>query len=108
VHGISRLETLVLIDKDPGNLSGIKLGYGLDNQGFESREGLGIVSFTTVSRPALEPTQPPIQWVPGALSLGVKRPECEADHSPPSSDEVKNAWSYTSTPPIRLHGVVLG
>jgi hypothetical protein len=24
-----------------------------------------------------------------------------------ASDEVKNAWRYTSTPPIRLHGVVL-
>jgi hypothetical protein len=34
-------------------------------------------------------TQPPIQWVPGALSLGVKRPLREADHSPPSSAEVK-------------------
>jgi hypothetical protein len=29
---------------------------------------------------------------------GVKRPGREADHSPPSSAEVKNAWSYTSTP----------
>jgi hypothetical protein len=47
---------------------------------------------------ALGPTQPPIQWVPGALSLGVKRRGREADHSPPSSAEVKNAWSYTSTP----------
>jgi hypothetical protein len=56
---------------------------------------------------ALGPTQPPIQWVPGALSLGVKRPGREADHSPPSSAEVKNAWSYTSTPPICLRGVVL-
>jgi hypothetical protein len=27
----------------------------------------------SVSRPALRPTQPPIQWVPGALSPGVKR-----------------------------------
>jgi hypothetical protein len=45
--------------------------------------------FTTASRPALGPTQPPIQWVPGALSLGVKRPGREADHSPPSSAEVK-------------------
>jgi hypothetical protein len=42
-----------------------------------------------------------------ALSLGVKRPGHEADHSPQSSAKVKNAWSYTSTPPIRLHGVVL-
>jgi hypothetical protein len=39
--------------------------------------------------------------------LGVKRPGREADHSPPSSAEVKNEWSYTSTPPVRLHGVVL-
>jgi hypothetical protein len=27
-----------------------------------------------------EPTQPPTQWVLGALSLGVKRPVHEADH----------------------------
>jgi hypothetical protein len=63
--------------------------------------------FTIVSRPALGPTQPPIQWVPGALSLGVKQSGREGDHSPPSSAEVKNAWSYTSTPPIRFYGVVL-
>jgi hypothetical protein len=65
---------------------------------FDSRRGLGIYLFTTVSRTALGPTQPPIKWVPGTLSLGVKRPGHEADHSPPSSAEVKNAWSYTSTP----------
>jgi len=34
--------------------------------------------------------------------LGVKRPGREADHSPPSSAEINNAWSYTSTPPTRL------
>jgi hypothetical protein len=43
-------------------------------------------------------TDPPIQWVPGNLSLGVKRPGSVADYSPPSSAEVKNAWSYSSTP----------
>jgi hypothetical protein len=32
------------------------------------------------------------------ISLGGKRPGREADNSPPSSAEVKNAWSYTSTP----------
>jgi hypothetical protein len=75
--------------------------------GFDSRCGLGIFLFTTASRTALGPTHPPIQWVPRALSLGVKRPGSEADHSPPSSAEVKNTWSYTSTSAICLHGVVL-
>jgi len=38
---------------------------------------------------------------------GVKRPGRKADHPSPSSVEVKNACSYTSTLLIRLHGVVL-
>jgi hypothetical protein len=80
---------------------------GLDDRESESRHGLGIFLFITATRPALGPTQPLIECVPGALFLGVKRPGCEADHSPPSSAEVWNAWSYTSTPPVRLHGVVL-
>jgi hypothetical protein len=66
-----------------------------------------IFLFTTAFRPALGPTQPPIQWLPEAVFLKVKWPGREADHSPLSSAEVKNAWSYTSTPPIRLYGVVL-
>jgi hypothetical protein len=65
--------------------------------GFDSQWGLGIFLFIIASRTALGPIQTPIQWVPGALSLGEKRLGCEADHSPPSSAEVKNAWSYTST-----------
>jgi hypothetical protein len=79
------------------------VGYGLDYRGFDPRQGLGIFLFATgsVAHPA------PIQWVTGTLSQGVKRPGCEADHSPPFSAEVKNAWSYTSTHPIYLHGVVL-
>jgi hypothetical protein len=49
---------------------------------------------------ALGPTQPPIQNILWALSLRgwVKWPGGEADHSPPSNAEVKNAWSNTSTP----------
>jgi hypothetical protein len=82
----------------PGQLSGRALDYGLDDRGFESRQGLGIFLLTTASRSALGPTQPPIQWITGALSLGVKRLGHAADHSPPSSPEVKNVWSYTSTP----------
>jgi hypothetical protein len=42
-------------------------------------------------------------WVPtvgtGALFPGLKRLGYEADHSPPTSGEVKNLWIYTSTLP---------
>jgi len=40
------------------------------------------------------------------MGTGGSFPGSEADHSPPSNAEVKDVWSYTSTP-IRLHGVVL-
>jgi hypothetical protein len=43
-------------------------------------------------RQVLGLTQSPIQWVPG-----VKRPRDEADHSHPTSAEVKKTWIYTST-----------
>jgi hypothetical protein len=67
----------------PGYLSSTSLGYGQDDRRFESRQGLGIYFFTTASIPALGLTQPRIQWLPGALSLGIKRPGHEA--------KVKNA-----------------
>jgi hypothetical protein len=57
--------------------------------GFDSRRGLGIFLFTTASRTTLGPTQPPIQWVPEALSLRIKQPEREADYSPSFNAEVK-------------------
>jgi hypothetical protein len=67
--------------------------------GFDSRQGLGIFLFTTASRTVLGHTQPPIQWVQGALSLAVKRPGREADHSP--------GMELYLHSPIRLHGAVL-
>jgi TATA-box binding protein (TBP) (component of TFIID and TFIIIB) len=39
------------------------------------------------------------------MDMGIKRPEREADHSSPLVPEVKNEWSYTSVPSMRLHGV---
>jgi hypothetical protein len=76
----------------------ITLDFGLDDRMFESRLGLGIVLLTTAFRPTLDPTSPPVQWVSEALSLEIKRPGREADHSSPSNAEVKNSWSYISTP----------
>jgi hypothetical protein len=75
--------------------------------GFESRQELGIFLFTIAYRPSLVPTQPPIQWVSGALSLGVKRWSVKLITYLQLVPKSKNEWSYTFTPPIRLHGVVL-
>jgi len=63
---------------------------------------LGIFLFTTASRTALGPTQPPIQWIPAALSLRVKRQGLEADHSRPSSAEAKEWEELYLRSPIRL------
>jgi hypothetical protein len=47
-------------------------------RGFETRQRLWNFLFTVASRPALRPTQPPIQWVPRSSFPGVKRPRREA------------------------------
>jgi hypothetical protein len=66
---------------------------------FQSQQGVGNFSLHhRVQTGSADHPLPLIQYVPGALSVGIKRPGREADHSPPSSADVKNAWSYTSTP----------
>jgi len=66
--------------------------------GFASRQGQIFFS---------SPKRPGRLW--GSTSLlfncyrysfpGIRR---EVDHSPPSNDEVRNEWSYTSTPLYRF------
>jgi hypothetical protein len=54
----------------------------------------------------LGPTQPPVQWVPGVLSPGVKRGRGVMLTTHPHL--VSRSWmsrSYTSSPLKRLHGV---
>jgi hypothetical protein len=50
----------------------------------------GLFFLATVPRLELWPTWPPTQWIRGTLQPGLKRPGREANHSPPSSAEVKN------------------
>jgi hypothetical protein len=69
--------------------------------------GKRIFTLTSVSRPALGPTQPPVQWVPAVLSPGVKRDRgvtlTAHPHLVPRSIMSR---SYKSSPSKRLHGVL--
>ena len=51
-------------------------------------------------RPDLGFTQFPIRCMSEVVPSGVKRPGIEADHSPPSSVEVENEWSYAPASPL--------
>jgi hypothetical protein len=64
--------------REPGSSVRIATDDGLDGPRIESRWG---PDFPHLSRPALGPTQPPVQWVPG-LSRGKERPGRDADPSP--------------------------
>ena len=76
----------ILRGSGPGSVVSIATADRLDGPGIESRWGQ---DFPHLSRLALRPTQPPVQWVLG-LSGGKMWPECDADPSPPSSAEVKS------------------
>jgi hypothetical protein len=67
---------------------------------FDPRQGQRIFPLSSVSRPALGPTQPPVQWVPDILSPGIKsgRGVMLTTHS----HLLPRSWmsrSYTSSPP---------
>jgi len=71
-----------------------------------SSPGTGKILFSPQNRPDSI-------WGPISLTfneyqssfLRVERWRREVDHSPPSSAEIKNQWSYASTPPMCFHDV---
>jgi hypothetical protein len=75
-------EILWALGQNGDSSVGIALGCGLDDRGSRVRFPAEAGNFSLHHRvqTVLRPTQPPIQWVPGSLTLGVKRP---------SSTEVK-------------------
>ena len=76
--------------------------YELDGPGIESRWGR---EFPHPSRPALGPTQPPIQWGNGSF-WGVKRPGRGVDHPPPYNAEVEGRVQLYPTPPLSLRSLL--
>jgi hypothetical protein len=86
-------------------------GYGLDDRGAGVRFLLEPWFLFPPRRPGrpLGQTNPPIQCVQGALSPGGggKRPRRKTNPLSAINAYVKNTSKYTSTPPIRLQGVVL-
>jgi hypothetical protein len=81
--------------------------YGLDDQAIEVRSPTGAyfssspcIQTGSGAHPASYPVGTGAPF-PG----GKARPGRDADHLPPSSAEVKNERSYTSSPPMCLHGM---
>ena len=69
------------------------------------QEGRGIIIFFKIYRSNRGSNHPPIQNVPTATSPGLNRPGPKADHSPPSSLEVKQYCRCICTPPLCPKGV---
>jgi hypothetical protein len=87
----------------------IALGYGLDDLGSRVRLPAGAGNFYIHHRVQNGSGAHPASYPMGIRGpfLGVKRPEREADHSPPSSADVKECVELYLHSPVRLHGVVL-
>jgi hypothetical protein len=84
-----------------GYLSRYSVWLQTGRPGFDPRQRQRIFPLFSVSRPALGPTQPPVQWVPGVLSPGVKRGWGVTMTTHPRS---RVSRSCISSLPLRLHG----
>jgi hypothetical protein len=71
-----------------------------EESGFDSWQGRGSSLHNGHTGPGVHPVSS--HCVPGTLYPGVKRPAREADHSPPSSAEVKNGGAIPPLPHVFL------
>jgi hypothetical protein len=89
---------------------------------FCQQRGQRNVVLSTTFTPATVHTQPPVHNIHISYSAHPafllrlqivsfacrKASGCETYHSPPTNAKVKNGWSRTSSPPIRLHSLHKG
>jgi hypothetical protein len=91
---------------EPGYLSQYNDWLRIGRPSFDPWQRQRIFPLASASRPALRPTQPTIQWVPGVLSPGVKRGRgvtlTTHSHLVP---RLRMNRSYISSLPKRFHGV---
>jgi hypothetical protein len=74
--------------------------------GFDLRQRQRIFLLASASRPALGPTQSPVQWIPGVLSPGVKRGRgVTLTTHPHLVPRLSMSRSYTSSHLKRLNGM---
>jgi hypothetical protein len=82
-------------------------------QGFDRRQRQGLCPLASVSRLALKPTQPHIQWVPGIgtgcsfRGGGLAWPRHDSEPLPHLVPRSAMSRSYNSSPPWRMHGGIL-
>jgi hypothetical protein len=89
----------VLQKQGQGNTVGVATRYGLDGPGIEFWWG---ARFVYLSRPAIGPTQLPVQWVSGLFS-GGQVAGGGVDHPPSLKPRLKKEYSYALAPPKDLH-----
>ena len=83
----------------PGGVFGIATRYGLDGPRIESQWGR---DFPHLSRLALGPTQPPIQWALGLL-WGKEQPGRDADPFKCCGQERVELYLYSPNGPYGLY-----
>jgi hypothetical protein len=100
---LKRIKLEVMSDVEVNEQANIRysnwLRAGRPRRRSSSSGGVKNFLYYMPSRADLEPTQPFRKSVLGTLSPEVKQLECEADHSPQTSAEIKKMWIYTFTSP---------
>jgi hypothetical protein len=86
----------IIIDRSWFSAVGRTTGYGLDYRGFRVRVEVRSIILISPCPPHRLWGSPNLQ---GALYPRIKQQEFKANHSPPSSADVKKTWGYSSTPP---------